>query len=202
MAKAFYHSYRKREWIGDTEQLRNLSIDEAYQVQHLVSDMRIAAGDKAVGYKVGCTSSAIQQQFGLNEPIRGYLYNSITSDKKDPYDCSHYINCAIEPEIVLNIGKDLEGKDLSDEVLLDAIASVDVGVELHEFTFWVKPTTIQELVCSGGIHTGLIIEKCNIDPRQLSFAQEVFHVYINDNLVTKAAATEIMGGPLHCCDGW
>ena len=99
--------------------------------------------------------------------------------------------------MVLKIGQDLQGNDLSDTTLISAIESVNVGIELHEFTFWVKPPTIQELICSGGIHTGLLLGNCNIDPKLLSFEKETFNVLKNDKLVTSAKAKEIMGGPLH-----
>lgn len=107
------------------------------------------------------------------------------------------MNCSIEPEMVLRIGKDLEGENLSDETLIKSIEYVSPGIELHHFKFWFSPTTSQELICSNGIHAGLIVGDIKISPRKLSFKNELFKVSKNGTIVTQAHASEIMGGPLH-----
>lgn len=119
-------------------------------------------------------------------------------DGKKDFDCGHYLNCAIEPEMVLKISGDLQGKDLEGQQLIQAIAYVSPGIEMHEFNFWMKPPTIQELICSGGIHTGLIIGSQKISPQDLNFIEEEFSVFKDNWLVTAGLASEIMdGGPLH-----
>ena len=96
------------------------------------------------------------------------------------------MNCAIEPEMVLKIGKNFEGKNLSDEELINSIDYVSPGIEIHAYNFWVNPPTIQELICSGGIHTGLIIGDQKIPPVDLQFKDEVFTIYKNNALITSA----------------
>lgn len=197
IAASFFDSFYNKEWNGDDDLVKGLSINEAYEVQDLVTQKRIAAGEKTTGFKVGCTSQAIRKQFGLTEPIHAKLFYPTTTTNQDFFDCSNYINCAIEPEMVLKIGERLQGKDLSDRALIRAIDYVSPGIEIHEFNFWIKPPTIQELICSGGIHTGLIIGNQKISPEALNFREEEFKVYKNKSLVTSAPASEIMGGPLH-----
>ncbi len=197
IAEDFYHAFYKKEWLGDAHSLNNLSIEEAYVVQDLVTKKRIEKGEHVVGYKVGCTSAAIREQFGIHEPINGKLFQPHIMDSKATIVYSNYVNCAIEPEMVLKIGKDLEGVDLSDEKLINSIVYVSPGIELHNFKFWVEPPSIQELICSGGIHAGLIVGEQKVDPRKLLFKDELFSVYKNGNLVTSAPSSEIMGSPIH-----
>ena len=61
----------------------------------------------------------------------------------------------------------MKGIELSDEELINSIAYVSPGIELHNFKFWLEPLTIQELICSGGIHSGLIVGEQKVDPRKL-----------------------------------
>lgn len=194
---AFYDSFYKKTWNGNDSLVKELSINQAYQVQDLVTAKRKEVGEQVVGFKVGCTSKAIREQFGLSEPIKGNLFHPNIFDTKEEFDCGHYLNCAIEPEMVLKISEDLQGKDLEDEQLIQAIEYVSPGIEIHEFNFWIKPPTIQELICSGGIHTGLIIGRQKISPHNLNFLEEEFRVYKDNSLVTAGLASEIMGGPLH-----
>ena len=198
IAEDFFNAFYRKEWLGEDEPtVINLSISEAYEVQALVAQKRVELGEKVVGYKVGCTSKAIRSQFGLNEPISGMLFQPHIFHENVRLDWRNYVNCAIEPEMVLKLGAELFGKGLSDERLLDAIEYVSPGIEIHNFKFWYSTPTLQELICSGGIHAGLIIGDEKVSPRDLQFKNEVFHVYKDDKIITSAPASEIMGGPLN-----
>ena len=159
-------------------------------------DMRVDCGETVVGYKVGCTSPAIRAQFGLSEPIRARLWHPYIYEEGVELDWADYVGCAIEPEMVIKIGKDLEGEALSDDELIDAIEDISPGIEIHNFRFWFTPPTSQELIASGGIHAGLVIGERKVSPGDLSFEKEMFSVFKDGELITKAQASEIMGGPL------
>lgn len=198
LADGFCHAFYEKQWPGAGEpDIAGLSLAEAYRVQELVAQRRVSRGESVAGYKVGCTSSSIRRQFGLTEPIHARLFYPHTRESKDDIDWTDFAHCAIEPEMVLRIGKDLSGEDLSDDQLVDGIEFVSPGIELHHFKFWRTPPTTQELLCSGGIHAGLIIGTAKADPKDLSFQRERFSVFKDGNPVTAAAASEIMGGPLH-----
>jgi 2-keto-4-pentenoate hydratase len=94
------------------------------------------------------------------------------------------------------IGADLYGEDLSDEELIGSIEYVSASVELHDYTFWQGAPSVQELICSGGIHAGLVVGREKVPATALTFAEELFSVYKNDRLVASSPASEIMGGPL------
>jgi len=197
IADLFYHAFYENEWRDENgSDLSELSILDAYEVQRLVAERRIQRGEKVVGYKVGCTSTAIQTQFGLNEPICGRLFAPHVQEEGVRLDWSSYANCAIEPEMVLRIGRDLDGGDLSDEELLDSIEYVSPGIEIHHFKFWQGKPSLQELVCSGGIHAGLVVGKRKVSPRSLQFSDEVFSVFKDSEWIASSPASEIMGGPL------
>ena len=144
----------------------------------------------------GCTSQAIRAQFGLQEPISARLFPPHIFEEGVRLDWRDYLNCAIEPEMVLRIGRDLKREELSDSQLLDAIAYVSPGIEIHHLKFWFSPPSSQELICSGGIHAGLVVSHQKVAPQELSFGDEFFRVYKDGDLITQAPASEIMGGPL------
>jgi len=198
LATKFTQAFYDRGWPGDLDPpVSGLSMPEAYAVQDLVAEMRVQRGEEVVGFKVGCTSEAIRSQFGLDEPISGRLFRPHVCEEGVEVNFNDYVNCAIEPEMVLTIGAELCGTGLSDERLIDAIECVGAGIELHHFRFWFSPPTSQELICSGGIHAGLIVGKTTVSPRELSFEHELLSVRFNGRLVTEAPASEIMGGPIH-----
>lgn len=198
LAGKFHQAFYMRDWSGELEPpVSHLSIAEAYTVQDLVAEMRVQRGEKIVGFKVGCTSEAIRSQFGLNVPIFGRLFSPHIHEEEAIVNWNDYVNCAIEPEMVLTLGVDLCGTGLPDDQLIDAIECVSPGIELHNFKFWYDPPTSQELICSGGIHAGLIVGAAKVSPNQLSFEHELFSVRKNGDLIAEAPASEIMGGPIH-----
>ena len=198
LASKFTQAFYEKSWSGELEPpVSDISIAEAYAVQDLVAEMRVQRGEEVVGFKVGCTSEAIRLQFGLNEPISGRLFSPHVHEEGAEVNWNNYVNCAIEPEMVLTIGADLCGTGLPHDQLIDAIECVSAGIELHNFRFWFTPPTSQELICSGGIHAGLIVGENKVSPKQLSFEHELFSVRKNGELIAEAAASEIMGGPIH-----
>ena len=46
-----------------------LTMDEAYRIQLALIDRRVAAGERHIGWKVGLTAKAIQEQFKFHEPL-------------------------------------------------------------------------------------------------------------------------------------
>src|SRR5680860_127594 len=102
----FFNTFYSGCWNDEIQHsISDLSVQESYAVQDLVTKKKIAKGELPVGYKVGCTSSAIQSQFGLNEPIFGRLFWPHVFDERKELYWKKYTNCAIEPEMVLKIGK-------------------------------------------------------------------------------------------------
>ena len=198
LAKRFYHTFYQNCWpTKQKPDLRELSIDQSYQVQDIVTNMRIEKGEQVIGFKVGCTSHAIRSQFRLNDPICARLFLPHVISEGVRLNWKNYLNCAIEPEMVFKIDKDLSGENLSDDQLISAIKYVSPGLEIHNFKFWATPNSLSELICSGGVHAALIIGKQKVSAQRLSFQQENFQVFKDNILITQATADQIMGGPLH-----
>lgn len=198
LAEKFSRVFYEREWPGRREpSVSRISIEEAYAVQDLVAGIRTQKGERVAGYKVGCTSDAIRSQFGLEEPISARIFEPYIHQEGSISYWNEYAACAVEPEMVITIGADLFGAGLTDDQLTGAIECVHPGIELHNYRFWFHPPTSQELICSGGIHAGLIVGEALVPPEELSFEHELFRVRMNGELITEAPASEIMGGPLH-----
>jgi 2-keto-4-pentenoate hydratase len=97
-----------------------LSIDEAYKVQFGLIERRCAAGEKQIGWKVGLTAPAIQQQFGCHEPVFGCVLDSKKSGHV--FGASELIAPGFENELCMRLGTDLSGM----VTLEEARAAIDV----------------------------------------------------------------------------
>ncbi len=176
--------------------LVDLSIDDAYEVQRQVIAARESRGEQVVGYKVGCTSKAIRQQFGLTEPICGRLMAPHIHRDRASINWNNYVDLAVEPEFVLGIGRDIRSEIDDEQELLDIIEWVAPGIELHNYKFWFGKPTSQELIASNGIFAGLVVGKQRRLPKDFAFDLEGVGLFRNDELAASGIGAEIMGGPL------
>ena len=176
--------------------LTTLSIDDAYEIQRRVIAARVARGEQVVGYKVGCTSRAIRRQFGLTEPICGKVMAPHVFHGNTILNWHDYVCCAVEPEFVFVIGKDLPDEVENDQQLVEAIEYVSPGIEVHNYKFWFGKPTLQELVASNGIHAGLVVGTEKVRPAGLDLDLEGVGIFKNGDLAASGIGTEILGGPL------
>ena len=176
--------------------MASLSLDDAYEIQRRFIAARIAEGESVVGYKVGCTSKAIREQFGLTEPICGRLMIPHVHHGDTLLNWDDYVQCAVEPEFVLRIGRDVVAEVEDEAELLDVIEWVAPGIEVHNYKFWFGKPTSQELIASNGIHAGLVVGDRRISPTDIDLDLEGVGIFRNGQLQASGIGVEIMGGPL------
>jgi 2-keto-4-pentenoate hydratase len=176
--------------------LASLSVEDAYEVQRRVIAARVASGEEVVGYKVGCTSKAIRRQFGLQEPICGRVMAPHVFPGDTVLNWHDYVCCAVEPEFVLMIGKDLPDEVDDEQKLVAAIDYISPGIEVHNYKFYFGKATLAELIASNGIHAGLVFGGQKVRAAGLDLELEGVGLFKNGDLAASGIGAEIMGGPL------
>lgn len=101
------------------------NISGAYRVQHANARRRIACGATQVGFKVGMTSAAVQQQLGYFEPNFGHLFGDREFLNGDSIPKETLIQPRGEGEIAFVLGKDLAQPKVR---MSDVIRSVEYAV--------------------------------------------------------------------------
>jgi 2-keto-4-pentenoate hydratase len=106
-----------------------LDLDQAYRVQLGLVGRRCAAGERQIGWKVGLTAVAIQQQFGFHEPVFGCVLDSKPSGHV--FAPADLISPGFENELCMRLGHDVTGAiDL--ETARRAIDAVYPSLEIIE----------------------------------------------------------------------
>src|SRR6266478_9819098 len=106
-----------------------LTLDDAYRIQLALIDRRCAAGERQIGWKVGLTSKAIQQQFGFHEPCFGCILETRPSGQV--LAAGELIRPGFETELCVRLGQPLAGEVSPDEVR-EAVAVVYPSFEITE----------------------------------------------------------------------
>jgi 2-keto-4-pentenoate hydratase len=185
LADRQWRDYRAREpgtCFADPD--FSLDLPQAYGLQQAVSALRVAAGDRVIGYKVGCTGPGTVAQFGMEGPIRGCLFESEIRQSGVKLDMATFAHLAIEGEMALRIGDDGE-----------IVAAFPI-IELHHFLFRAPRKSLVELVANNGLNAGVVLP----DRPWLSSAASLatgatLSVRVNGGVVGSGELWPLLGGP-------
>jgi 2-keto-4-pentenoate hydratase len=135
----------------------DLTTVQAYALQAEIARLREERGEHVIGYKVGCTSGAIQTQLGVREPVFGRLFDTECHPSGVHLPSGHFANLAVEGELAVRLGKDLSSQAVSEEECRGAIESVFPVIELHHFVLHSASSHGVQLIASGGMHAGFVL---------------------------------------------
>ncbi|MEL6867644.1 MAG: 2-keto-4-pentenoate hydratase, partial [Bacteroidota bacterium] len=105
-------------------------IKAAYAIQDLNNQLRIDAGARVVGRKIGLTSKVVQQQLGVDQPDYGSLLHDMEVLNGDSLSVQEILQPKAEGEIAFVLGQDLNSDQLSTMDLLSAIDYVLAAIEI------------------------------------------------------------------------
>jgi 2-keto-4-pentenoate hydratase len=91
--------YFPRDWYD------KLDIDQAYRIQLGLVARRVSAGERQIGWKVGLTAKAIQQQLGFHEPLFACVLQELPSGHI--FAPASLIQPAFESELCMRLARDL-----------------------------------------------------------------------------------------------
>jgi 2-keto-4-pentenoate hydratase len=106
-----------------------LTLDDAYRIQLALIDRRVASGERHIGWKVGLTAKAIQEQFGFHEPVFGCILETHPSGQS--FGAAELIQPGFETELCLRLRHGLDG-EITPEQARDAIDVVHPSFEIIE----------------------------------------------------------------------
>jgi 2-keto-4-pentenoate hydratase len=168
-----------------------LTIDQAYRVQLALIERRCAAGERQLGWKVGLTAKAMQQQFGVHEPVFGCVLH--TSPNRYAFAADELISPGFENELCMRLGRDLTGSITLDE----ARAAVDVVYPSLEIIETRGPFTAQlALALADNAQQKTVVLG---SPAKLPAVLETIRatVYVNDAEVGAGTGDAVLGNPLN-----
>jgi 2-keto-4-pentenoate hydratase len=168
-----------------------LSIDEAYAIQLGLIERRCAAGERQLGWKVGLTARAIQQQFGFHEPVFGCVLDSRPSGHV--FASGDLMAPGFENELCMRLREDLSGT----VTLEKARAAIDVVYPSLEIIETRGPFTeqIALALADNAQQKTVILGTPAALPTDLTAIEA--RVSINGELVATGMGDAVLGDPLN-----
>ncbi len=171
-----------------------LTIEEAYKVQFALLECRKDDGEQLAGWKVGLTSPAMQEQQGVHEPCMGHLLVSAHCDNSVQFPFDDMVSPGIENELCVQVGKRLEGKNVSFKEAMASIKAVAPALEVIEkrSVFGSDfPVAVAGNVQQSAYVTGPFVAFTpEVDLSTVKVAVEV-----NGKFAEEASGEEVLGNP-------
>lgn len=113
-----------------TAERPDLSPADAYAIQQRVVAPRLDAGETIVGWKLGLTSKAMQQQLGVDQPDYGPILSGYLTVPGGVLRTDALIAPRIEAEIAFVLGSQLRGPGVTPEAARAATKGIVPALEI------------------------------------------------------------------------
>jgi 2-keto-4-pentenoate hydratase len=156
-----------RPWLGPAE---------AYRIQQEIVRRRLAGGETVVGWKIGLTSKAMQEQLGVDQPDYGPILSGYMVTAGSAIAIDALVQPRIEAEIAFVLKDALRGPGVTAGDVLRATAGVAPAIEIIDSRIegWklTLPDTIADLASSARVTIGGLSPVDDIDLRLVGVVVE------------------------------
>ncbi|MFJ4966886.1 2-keto-4-pentenoate hydratase [Streptomyces sp. NPDC088729] len=126
-----------------------ISLDDAYRIQWYGAALRAVDGARVVGHKVGLTSTAMQEQFGIDQPDSGLLLDYMAVTEDQALRLGDLVAPRVEGELAFRLGADLSGADVSESTIRDAVAKTFLALEVVDSRYGFEGLTLADSVADN-----------------------------------------------------
>ena len=107
-----------------------MTLDDAYAVQGELVRLKLAKGRRRIGWKIGLTSRAMQEQLKIETPDSGVLLDDMLFPEGSTVPKSRFIQPRVEAEIAFLMSQDLSGAAITRSDVIAATAHVAPALEI------------------------------------------------------------------------
>ncbi len=181
--------------VALTERFPDVSYEDAYAIQLKTFDTLVRSGAVIVGKKIGLTSKAMQEQFGIHEPDYGMIADRMVVREGSPIPMSSLILPRIEPEIAFLLRDDLKGPGINVANVIEATEGVLPAFEVIDSRYRDWKITVKDSI-SDNASAGLMILGGKLTPiRDLDLRCIGLVLEKNGAVVSTAAGAAVLGNP-------
>ena len=183
----------------DTPKITNdhpdMDWDDAYAIQDVILQRKLARGARVVGLKAGLTSHAKMKQMGVTDPVFGFLVDEYVVSEGATVNVSELIHPKVEPEIAFVLKHALKGPGCHIGAVLAATEFVLPGIEVidsryRDFKFDLKSVVADNTSAARFVVGGQAIRPEQVDLRTVGVVLEK-----NGEPVALGAGAAVLGHP-------
>jgi 2-oxo-3-hexenedioate decarboxylase len=185
----------RKELRPFTDDVPDLDEATAYDAQWAGVQVKLAAGERLVGAKLGLTSRVKQQVMNVDSPLYGWVTSSMLLGYGDPVELSRFIHPRVEPEVAFLLGADVTTPATVTSVLA-ATEAVFAAVDVLDSRYADFRFRLPDVVADNASAGGFLLGPRAVPPADLVDLSLIGCVLrVGGEVVATAAGAATMGHP-------
>lgn len=172
----------------------NIELEDAYAIQRLWGEMRVARGDRIVGRKIGLTSRAMQMASKISEPDYGFLTDDMIYNDGAQIPSSRFAKPRLEVELAFILGAPITGPNIRIYDVMRATESVIPALEIIDYRTEV-PRAITDTIADNAAAAGVVVGARVIRPFDFDIRWVGATLSKNGIIEESGVSAAIMGHP-------
>ncbi|EIT86165.1 2-oxopent-4-enoate hydratase [Fictibacillus macauensis ZFHKF-1] len=196
VADALWEAERRGNPISPlTQQLQEMSVEDAYYVQQLVAQKKQGLGQRMIGRKVGLTSVAMQHMLGVNEPDYGLLFDAMVIRNGGSVSLDALIAPKIEAEIGFVLKEPLAHRNVTFTDVLQATDYVVPTLEIIDSRIENWDITLADTVADNGSSALVVLGEQKTSIAGIDFRSSPMILSRNEKMIATGAGAAALGHP-------
>jgi 2-keto-4-pentenoate hydratase len=199
IAADIWRAEQTREWTqAPSSRHPDITVEDAYAIGMALRDLKIAAGRKVKGHKVGLTSKAMRSMTGATEPDYGFIYDDWFVMEGDSVVRERMNRPLVEIELAFVMKDELRGPSVNVADVIRATDFVLPALEIVDMRY-AKPgpnmlaDSIADTAWCGGVVLGANpIRLTDVDIRRIAASLSV-----NGEIIETGSAVAVMSNPVN-----
>lgn len=172
----------------------HITIDDSYAISHAVAELKIKAGAKVIGHKIGLTSKAMQQSSQIDEPDYGILLDTMLLPDGAKVPHANYCVPRVEPELTFLLREPLKGPNVGLVDVLRATEYVIPSIEIIDARVQ-NPRKIYDTVADNGAAAGIVLGGRPVRPMEVDLRWVGAIFYRNSEIEETGIAAGVLNHP-------
>lgn len=166
----------------------------AYRVQRALVHLRVQAGARVIGAKLGLVSRAKQEAMGVAEPVWGRLTDEMVHEEDAPLALSELIHPRAEPEIAFLLGAEVSA-DATAPAVLAATAGVFAAIEVLDSRYQDFRFTAADVIADNTSAARIVLGGRLVSAERLDLQFEGMVLRVDGEVADTATGAAISGSP-------
>ncbi|WP_445115529.1 2-keto-4-pentenoate hydratase [Acinetobacter sp. WZC-1] len=172
------------------------TIHDAYAIQQINIEKKIAEGARIVGKKIGLTSTVVQQQLGVDQPDFGSILHDMIHTDGASIALSSLLQPKVEAEVAFVLKKDLNRQHNTFLDIIHAIDYVLPAIEVVDSRIRDWKITIHDTIADNASSALVILGQKPVYLNEIEINQLGMSLYVNNELATTGHSASCLGSPL------
>jgi 2-keto-4-pentenoate hydratase len=186
---------RDRVAIDPPAAAAKLTVADAYRIQLINVERRVAAGRRIVGGKVGLTSVAMQKMMGVDEPDFGHLFDDMILQSGGECAVGALLIPRVEPEIAFVLSRELRGPGVTRADVLAAAEYVTPALEIIDTRIRDWKITLADTIADNASSGRVVLGSGKTPPARHDLANIAMKLQKNGALIEEGVGSAVLGHP-------